>query len=61
MKFEYINVRDREARWFKGPENLFVIGKGCRLKAMQFSWGKFQGDRTFCSRYRDIRDREKSR
>ena len=44
MKFEYINVRDREGRWFKGPENLFVIGKGRRLKAMQFSWGKFQGD-----------------
>ena len=27
MKFEYANVRDRERKWFKGPENLFDKGK----------------------------------
>ena len=27
MKFEHVNVPDRERKWFKGPENLFDIGK----------------------------------
>ena len=49
MKFEYVNVPDRERKWFKGPENLFDIGKssGYRSskyrKAMQCSWGNFKG------------------
>ena len=30
MKFEYVNVRDRESKWFKGPENLLDIGKSSR-------------------------------
>ena len=30
MKFEYLNVRDRERKWFKGPENLFDVGKSSR-------------------------------
>ena len=47
-----------ERKWFKGPENLFDIGKSSRKrrskqgKAMQCSWGKFQGTEHF------VRDRE---
>ena len=48
MKFEYVNIGDRERKWFKGPENLFDIGKSSKWrKAMQFSWGKFQGTEHF--------------
>ena len=30
MKFEYVNVQDREGKYFKGPGNLFDIGKSSR-------------------------------
>ena len=30
MKFEYANVPDSERKWFKGPENVFDIGKSSR-------------------------------
>ena len=30
MKYEYVNVRDREWKWFKGLENLFDIGKSSK-------------------------------
>ena len=30
MKLEYVNVRDRERKWFKKPGNLFDIGKSSR-------------------------------
>ena len=30
MKFEYVNVRDRERKWLKGPENLFDIRKSSK-------------------------------
>ena len=30
IKFEYANVRDRERKSFKGPENLFDLGKSSR-------------------------------
>ena len=30
MKLEYVNVRDRKKKWFKGPKNLFNIGKSSR-------------------------------
>ena len=53
MKFEYVNVRDRERKWFKRPENLFDIGKSSKeRKAMQCSWGKFQDTEHF------VRDRQ---
>ena len=47
MKFENVNVGDIERKWFKGPENLFDIGKSSRQKsskqrkAIQCSLGKF--------------------
>ena len=30
MNFENADIRDRERKWFKGPENLFDIGKSSR-------------------------------
>ena len=30
MKLEYVNVQDRERKWFKGSENLFDRGKRLR-------------------------------
>ena len=53
MKFENVNVGDIERKWFKGPENLFDIGKSSRQrsskqrKAIQCSLGKFQGTEHF--------------
>ena len=32
MKFDYVNVQDRERKWFKGPENLFNVGKSLRMR-----------------------------
>ena len=58
MKSKYVNARDRERKWFKGPENLLDIGESLRQrsskqrKAMQCSWDKFQGNEHF------VRDRE---
>ena len=30
MKFGYVNIGDRERKWFKGPENLFDVEKSSR-------------------------------
>ena len=32
MKFDYVNVQDRERKWFKAPENLFNVGKSLRMR-----------------------------
>ena len=55
MKFEYVNVRDRERKWFKGTENLFDIGKSWREKfKIEKGYAEFLGetsrDRILCSR-----------
>ena len=57
MKFEYVNVRDRERKWLKEPKNFFDRGNSSRQrsskqrKAMHCSWGKLQGTEHF------VRDR----
>ena len=33
MKSKYVNVRDRERKWFKGPENLLDIGESSRQRS----------------------------
>ena len=30
MKFEYVNVRDRERKWLKEPKNFFDRGNSSR-------------------------------
>ena len=30
MKIEYVNVRDKDRKWLKGPGNLFDTGKSSR-------------------------------
>ena len=32
MKLDYVNVQDRERKWFKGPKNLSNIGKSLRMR-----------------------------
>ena len=56
MKFEHVNVRDRERKWFKGLENLFDIGKVRDIinkkieKGYAVFLGEISSDRIFCSR-----------